>query len=250
MTTSAADYDEAIAAGSEAIASALESDAGRTVPSCPGWDVAELAKHMGLLLARVGEQVRRRPSEPVRAADLAAPPDGPARVGWLRDASRSLLEALAGAEDDAPAGRWRDRAVTAGFWRRRMAHETVVHRFDAEEALGRATVLDGDLAVDGLDEVLELFLPFSTRKDRWPPAGFLGLVRSGGSEQWWIEPGVDRVAVRRQPPQGELPPGHFARVEAPAGDLFLVCWGRRAPAAATVAGSAALLDHWLSLLGW
>lgn len=170
MRMSAAGYDEAIAGGSDAIAYVLALDSGRAVRSCPGWDVGELAGHVGLLYERVGEQVRRRSPEPLRRSDLRSPPVGPARAGWLREASRGLIEAFAGADENAPAGRWRDRVVTAGFWRRRMAHETVVHRVDAEDALGRAVVLEADLAVDGIDEVLELFVPFSTRKDRWPPA--------------------------------------------------------------------------------
>lgn len=208
-----------------------------------------LAGHLGSLYERVGEQVRRRSPEPLRPSDLPSPPVGPARVGWLREASRGLIEAFAEAEENAPAGRWRDRVVTAGFWRRRMAHETVVHRVDVEDALGRAVVLEGDLAVDGIDEVLQLFVPFSTRKDRWPPGGPLWLVRSDGSEQWWVEPGAGRVELHRQLP-GELQPASFARVEALAAELFLVCWGRRVPAGPAVTGSAALLDHWVSLFGW
>lgn len=249
MRTSAAGYEEAITAGSEALASALVLDAGRAVGNCPGWDVAELAGHVGLLYERVGEQVSRRSPEPVRRSYLPSPPEGPARAGWLREASRGLIEAFAGAEESAPAGRWRDRVVTAGFWRRRMAHETVVHRVDAEDAFGRAVVLEGDLAADGIDEVLELFAAFSTRKDRWPPGGPLWLVRSEGAEQWWVEPGTDRVEVRRQPPDGLLA-GSFARMEAPAAELFLVCWGRRVPAGSAVTGSAALLEQWMSLFGW
>ncbi|MDA8147478.1 MAG: maleylpyruvate isomerase family mycothiol-dependent enzyme [Actinomycetota bacterium] len=242
-------YDEAIVLGSDAIASALELDPGRALPSCPGWDVAELAAHLGSLYERVGAQVRSRSIGALRVFDPPSSPVGPARVGWLREASRGLIEAFAGTEEDAVAGRWRDRTVTAGFWRRRMAHETVVHRVDVEDALGRAVGLEGDLAADGVGEVLELFVPFSMRKDQWPPAGPLGLVRSDGSEEWWVAPGDDRVDVHRRQP-GDLQPGDFARVEAPGAELFLICWGRRRPAGPAVTGSAVLLDQWVSLFGW
>jgi hypothetical protein len=130
-----------------------------------------------------------------------------------------------------------------------MAHETAVHRVDAGDAFRRAVVVEDELAIDGIDEVLELFVPFSTRKDRWPPGGHLWLARSDGSEQWVIEPNADRVEVRRQLPDG-IQAERFARMEAPAAELFLICWGRRVPAGTAMTGSAALLEHWMSVFGW
>ena len=47
---------------------------------------------------------------------------------------------------------------TAGFVLRRMAHETAVHRLDAERAAGREHTIDADLASDGIDEFLFEFL--------------------------------------------------------------------------------------------
>lgn len=128
----------------------------------------------GFAVRAGGEQVRCRSPEPIRSSELPAPLGGPSRAGWLREASRGLIEGFVGAENDAPAGRWRNRVMTAGFWRRRMAHEAVVHHVDVEDTLGRAVVLEGDLAADGVGEVLELFVPFSTRKDLWPTRRPLG----------------------------------------------------------------------------
>ena len=45
-----------------------------------------------------------------------------------------------------------------GFWFRRMAHETVIHRVDAELAAGLPTAhVPDDLAIDGIDEVSRFF---------------------------------------------------------------------------------------------
>lgn len=254
MTHLEAAYRRAVATGAEVVAQAVEAEPAREVPSCPGWDLAALARHVGLLYVRVSEQVWRRLPEPVRSSELPQAPEGRALAGWLRQSADRLLEALAGAEDDAPAGHWRDRAVTARFWRRRMAHETAVHRLDAEEALGQVAVLDDGLAVDGIDEALELFLPFSATKVTWPPAGALWLVRADGPEQWWVEPGNANVHVRRQPPDALPPEGRplsgAVRVEAPAAELLLMCWGRRVPPTTKVRGSPALLGDWLGVLGW
>ena len=47
----------------------------------------------------------------------------------------------------------------AGFWPRRMAHETTVHRVDAEQAAGRPVApVPAALAVDGIDEVFGVFV--------------------------------------------------------------------------------------------
>ena len=43
---------------------------------------------------------------------------------------------------------------TAGWWARRLVHETAVHRYDAANALGAPFVLDAAVAVDGVDEFL------------------------------------------------------------------------------------------------
>ena len=46
------------------------------------------------------------------------------------------------------------RLAPASFWARRQSHETMVHRADAELAVGRDVVLDAGLAADGIDEWL------------------------------------------------------------------------------------------------
>ena len=51
--------------------------------------------------------------------------------------------------------------TTAAFWFRRQAHETAVHRWDAQRAATPSSVdpIDATLAADGVDEWLEVFVP-------------------------------------------------------------------------------------------
>ncbi len=257
MTIPPARYEATIAGGAEAIAGAVEQDPGRAVPGCPGWDVARLAAHAGTLLARVAEMVRRRAPEGLRPEEVPGPPEGPAALAtWLRDASAGLRSALGAAGDDDPAGRWRDREVTAGFWRRRLAHELAVHGFDAASALGGQEVLDAEVSADGIDEVCELFLPHSAGKEAWPPPGPLLLAAVDLAAGWVLEPGAgDRGGVAwRRVGEGDLagpPPGGgpSARVEATASELFLYCWGRWAPEAEAL-GDREVLGGWRAVLGW
>jgi hypothetical protein len=66
---------------------------------------------------------------------------------------------------------------SAGFVRRRQAHEALVHRVDAELAAGARTPLDPALAADGVDEVLT--------------------VMFGGVPPWGrLTPDADGAAVR------------------------------------------------------
>ena len=87
--------------------------------------------------------------------------------GLCEEAAPDLLhrafEALSDefdAHDPAePTWTWFPPDQTVGFWIRRMAHETAIHRYDAELAVGRTTPVVGDLALDGVDEALTVILP-------------------------------------------------------------------------------------------
>jgi uncharacterized protein (TIGR03083 family) len=48
------------------------------------------------------------------------------------------------------------------FWSRRQLHETLVHRIDAEQAGGRDSVIDPEVAADAIDELL-VNLPAAAR---------------------------------------------------------------------------------------
>jgi hypothetical protein len=51
------------------------------------------------------------------------------------------------------------------MWARRQAHETAVHRFDAQDAMGAVSEFDPVSAADGIDELVSGFAP---RKDQFP----------------------------------------------------------------------------------
>src|SRR2546423_15248051 len=65
-----------------------------------------------------------------------------------------LQEAFAGADPDAPMWAW-GADKHARFWSRRMLFETMIHRADAELALGAAPEIPNEDAADGIDEFLD-----------------------------------------------------------------------------------------------
>ncbi len=138
-----------------AFAVAAELSPGdRPVPGCPGMSVADLVRHVGSVHRLVTRWVTRgsRPTE------WPCDPNGADPVDWYRVGAASLIAVLDPTRAAEPAATWCPWDRTVGFWLRRMAHETAVHRVDAQAATGLAAPLEPALAVDGIEEVLRLWL--------------------------------------------------------------------------------------------
>ncbi|MEU8274449.1 maleylpyruvate isomerase family mycothiol-dependent enzyme [Microbispora bryophytorum] len=219
-------------------------DGATPVPTCPGWDLRELVEHTGAIhrwaAAMVRDAARRRYDR--AAMDLGFPEDFVGHADWLEAGAVQLVEALKGRDPDDEVWNWTgDRS--ARFWSRRQLHETVVHRADAEIALGIAPEVDEDVAADGVAEFFDL-LPHT----RWR-AQIAELRGDGETISWRTETGGAWLV--RLTPEGFT----YERSDAPAvtadvtvraetsGELMLTLWGRREPGAAE--GDAALLD-WTS----
>ena len=251
-------YLASIEQDTAAVCAALAVRPDAPVPGCPGWDVAKVGLHLGMIYTWVEAQVRQRATEPVDMRSLPRGPDGPDRVPWLAERATAMVDALAAAGGDAPAGGWRKELVTASFWRRRMAHETLVHRADVDEALGAPVALDTEvdpiLVADGIDEVLGIFLPYA--KDGAEPVAPLHLVASEDGTRWTVETTDGGLRSHRSedadPTAGAHDPTELAgvTVTAPAPSLLLLAWGRRQPAPDQVSGDLGALPAWLERLHW
>ena len=132
----------------------------------------------------------------------------------------AVIAALEAVDPAAPAGRWRSQDQTASFWFRRLAHETVVHRADAEAALGEIGSVATDLAVDGIDEALDLFLVPGVKPHAGRSPATVHLHATDGDGEWLVLVGPDGVAVERGHIKGD------AAVRGSTSDLFLWLWGR------------------------
>ncbi|MFF1440064.1 maleylpyruvate isomerase family mycothiol-dependent enzyme [Streptomyces sp. NPDC058295] len=159
----AVDHRTAVATETARFVAAVEgADLAAPVPSCPGWTLADLVKHTGsvqrwfsaLLRARIQEPPRRR------EVDLRLPDQEDGYADWLAESATVAAEAFAATGPNEPMWAW-GADQHARFWARRMLFETVVHRTDAELALGLRSAIDRPVAVDGIDEFL-VNLPFAT----------------------------------------------------------------------------------------
>ena len=100
------------------------------------------------------------------------PPTDEGRSGltaWYRRHSSHLVDVLTSTATDAPAWTLDDQDHTAQFWMRRQVHETVMHAWDAENALGQARPMDPSLAWDGVLEVRDVIYPRQVRLRRVQP---------------------------------------------------------------------------------
>ena len=77
---------------------------------------------------------------------------------WYAAGMRTLYDELATHQPDEPCDTWFPGDRSYLFWWRRMAHETTIHRMDVTEAYGLRYPVGDGVAVDGIDEVLTLWL--------------------------------------------------------------------------------------------
>jgi len=151
-------YLECLAADYARLREVAPIDPSAAVPSCPGWTVADLTRHVGeVYLHKTAAMREGAEPEPWPPAELAA--EEP--LALLDRAYAELTAEFAARRPEDPAGSWYTPDQTVGFWIRRMAQETVIHRIDAELGAGQPVAeVPDDLAVDGIDELLKIFVAF------------------------------------------------------------------------------------------
>jgi len=177
-------YLQALSRDGSAMHELLASDPdclSAVVPSCPGWDVKKLISHLGRVFCSVREHVARRAQQMVPADEIPFPPEGDAIIDWFQESHAKVVEALQGVEPQEPIWSWAGSEHGNGaFYQRRMAHEVLIHRWDLEAALGEPTELPAELALDNVDELLRVVLPFTIANwERQVPQGSMHLHVTG-----------------------------------------------------------------------
>jgi uncharacterized protein (TIGR03083 family) len=200
------------------------------VPSCPGWTVAQLIGHLGEAYGFVLEHVSRgQTSRPeADAADRALPPPGTDLLPWWDERYQNLVSVLDGLDPDMPAWNWASQTKNVAFWQRRMAHETTVHRWDAQFATINAEPIEPKLAADGVAEVLDTWLPAGHRLGPPGVIGIVGLSATDLDHEWLVRlRGDGGVALLDTATLLDTDEHHErAMARGTASDLMLSLWGR------------------------
>jgi uncharacterized protein (TIGR03083 family) len=219
---------------------AATTELSRQVPSCPDWTLADLVQHVGAVYLhkvecmRLGTNPRPWPPEGLEAEDPRA----------LLERGYAALDAeFASRAPESAAFTWYAPDQTVGFWIRRMAQETVIHRVDAELAAGvDLAPIPKDLALDGIDEFLVAFVEFGSRSwpedyaDVLPTADGRSVRLDAAGSSWLVRPTPEGVEVRVSDVDGAS-----ATVAGEPTDLLLWTWNRADNGAVTASGDLDLV---------
>lgn len=212
-------YLDHIRADGDLIAAAAPRGLDLPVPVCPPWDVREVVAHLATVYDHkvMAMRLGRKPEPGEWVTDE---PFGKDTVEWFADEHAKLLAELAAHAPSAHAWSWWEPDQTVGFWYRRMALETVVHRVDVETQFGPANTIDAALAVDGIDEALMIMLAGDEEAASAVPGH--GTVEVLADDSAW--------SVRLDDTHTVVSPGRRTSPDAvltgdPA-ELLLYLWGR------------------------
>lgn len=218
---------------SDALLAAYREAPDAPVATCPGWDRTALLRHVGEMHAWVRAQLAAGPSERVRFSAGERAPDGMGLADWYDGNATALLTELASMDLDGTWSTWTG-PQPGTFFPRRVAQELTIHRRDADPA-----PVDPAVAVDGVDELLDLFLPRLPRDGLDGVRGSIHLHATDADGEWLVHLDPEGVVVERGHAKGD------AALRGGAGDLLLWAWNRLPLDDRFQAfGDAALLDRW------
>jgi len=241
-----ADHIDALRAEGDLMAAAVaRSGADAPVPTCPDWVVRDLVRHMGGVHRWATGYVAGARTE-VWAVDLdevvGSWPDDPELAAWLRQGCEALATALAGAPADLECWTFLRAPSPLAMWARRQAHETAIHRVDAELAAGGVPgPFAASFAADGVAELLECFVPRRSTKLRAETPASLAVGCTDVDAAWLLRIGADGVTTEAVGASA----GADCSVRGPARDLYLALWNRAGPETLGVDGERDVLGLFL-----
>jgi uncharacterized protein (TIGR03083 family) len=214
------------------------------VPACPGWTVRDLLRHTTYVHRWATGFVAEGLTSPGGGASeeeiLGQGPADAELPGWFCEGHAALVRALSAADPGLNCWAFLPAPSPLAFWARRQAHETAIHRGDAEQAAagtsdqpasaaGQAAPQNGAsfepaFAADGVVELVMGFLARSIRRGNW--AGLDGSLAihaddgTAGGANWLITGGRDAPGVSRGTGRADCD------VTGPASELYLMLWNR------------------------
>jgi uncharacterized protein (TIGR03083 family) len=219
------------------------ADAGpdAPVPACPGWHVRELLRHTGAIHRWATAFVAEGHRSPRRPAPAPEDLTATALLKWFDEGHGTLVETLRTAPTDVECWSFLPAPAPLAFWARRQAHETAIHRFDAETAHGGDGVaFDPEFAADGIDEMLTGFHGRRSSKVRTDTPRTLRFRTTDTGDVWTVRLSAEPPVTTRDA-SGEAD----CEVAGAAGELYPALWNRLP--FPSVGGDAGVARLWTEL---
>lgn len=235
------DYLQSIEADGRALAGiAADFDLELPIPACPDWTLRDLVAHV----AGANRWVSKCVSEGLVAQERVLPPAPDGReqlVEWFNESTDELLSVLSLTPPDELVWTPLRGAFGSVWWRRKAALEVTIHRTDAEQALGASPEpLDARLALAGIDEYAEEFLPLMLHAVAEPPPVTAVLLTPND---------IDDSRILSLIPAGvDAEPGDaHVEITSSASELLLWMWNRVPDGTLFVRGDDAVVTWWKRL---
>ncbi len=213
------------------------SDLDAPVPSCPGWTVRDLLWHLSEVHYFWANIVSQRATAWDQVVRIEQVPDGEL-LAYYDQSFERVVAVLSETDPSAEVWTWSAQHDVA-FVIRRMAHETAVHRWDAEQAAGRSVPIDPILASDGIDEFLEHFLD-DVAEGSAPVDGSVHIHCGDTPGEWTIRPTSGGYEVTREHAKGDC------ALRGDASNLLLSLWRRVGTDVIDVVGDADIATRFLA----
>lgn len=229
-----------------ALLAAAESGWKRSIPHCPEWDAEGLVRHTGAIFVWMAavEVTRER----VSFRTLTSPPDDRVELSsWFVSALNLVIDVLGSADPESETWTFSSTGNRrVGWWRRRLAVEVAIHRYDAEYAItvegGPVPApLNGNVAAAGVEEFMVEFLPGLLAGEAAEGLeGTLHLHATDGPLEWWVDM-ADARAARPEHDRAD------AAVKGTRSDLLLWLTNRVPLGSLEVVGDPQIAESWARL---
>lgn len=235
----------------DAIAGAAAHGAQREVPSCPGWTLADLVRHVGAIHrwahAVVDGRLDGRPRDMFALAGeqgaLAAAVSNSSLRQWFVDGHAALHEALLRTPAEAQLWTFGDGPSPVAFWARRQAHETSIHAIDAQLAVtapDEVAPVPTWFALDGIAELLEVFTSRPGAKARSTVPRTMLVVPTDDAARWLVTIGPEAITTYRVGDQTAAD----TTMSGTAHDLYSALWNRPPVGRVDISGDPAVPALW------
>lgn len=203
-----------------------------------GWRLQDVIGHTGWVFRYAASCLQAADGEKPSRSAIGEPPPGEDVLGWYNDARELILDRLHSTPLDVPRPTWAG-SQPAGWWLRRMSHEAAMHRWDAVSAVRTPEPIDSRHARDGVDEILQYFVPRRTDFAKLAGDGdTLHLHATDLDAEWMLTFNSDSIEWTHVHGKGD------AAARAPMSDLLLLLWGRIPPSRIEIFGAVEVVERW------